>query len=172
MSSQEITFGREDVANGDIGSLYLFVKWRAKRALVPKDFRRDWRESELLLPVEAAAVVPRSVLFWDYEPERPNSLKRFAYMLGLRATPLALVKDGSPEALLSLLEVEEHSADVGYTESRLQAREMLAHHLASRAEAGFARRENTRLRFNYQPPLDKASISELHAYISSQAEEA
>src|SRR5687768_8257363 len=101
MLAREVSFSREDIASGDVGSLYLFTRWRAKRALVPGDARRPWFESEHSLPLSKVAVVPRFVLYWDHESDRQNSMKRFAYMLGLRATPLALLNGDSPDALRS-----------------------------------------------------------------------
>lgn len=166
MPAHEVSFSREDIISGDVGSLYLFTRWRAKRVLVPKDAPRPWHETEHSLPLSEVAVVPRSVLLWDHESDRPNSMKRFAYMLGLRATPLALVGGDSPGSLRSLIEVTAQADQIGYQESRGEVQTLLAGQLATHVEVGHVRRENTRLRFCYEPPQDKESLQSIHAFLS------
>lgn len=166
MLAPEVSFSQEDIATADVGSLYLYIRWRAKRVLVPRDRPRPWHASEHSLPLARVAAVPHSVLFWDHELDRPNSMKRFAYILGLRATPLALVDEERPDTLRSLIEVTGQRDEVGYEESRQEVQEMLDNQFATHMEVGHARRENTRLRFCYEPPEDKESLQSIHAFLS------
>lgn len=165
-----VTIDSEDVGLTNLGSLRLYMRWRAGRRQAGTTALQQWNDGGYRLPVKTIGVVPERVLLWD-EPRqgerRPNSLKRFGYMLGLRAVPLALM--GGTEALSKYLEDVTQFDQLGYDESRQQAGAMLHEWFESDANdrPGHLHRANTRLTFGYFPPEDKFSLLALQGQLST-----
>ena len=90
--SEPHVVSREKDGLDSVGSLELELHWRvgARVANNRRELSRPWHDEGLGLPLEAIAVDPARVLFWDNEPTRLNISRRASCLLATRAVPLVV----------------------------------------------------------------------------------
>jgi hypothetical protein len=159
-----VIVAQEAVGLESIGALSVYLSWRAPKRMIQQHYR-EWHASSVDLPLDEIAVAPETVLYWDSDPERTNSLKRFAYMLGNRALPHLIQGGNETGNIKQLIDNPGEYELPGYEHSREQAAEMTANYFEH--HPGHTRRANTRLVFRYAPPTDIDSRRALHEYLAS-----
>jgi hypothetical protein len=160
LTSTPITVSHNAVGLETVGDLTLGVNWRAPTRQADA---REWHESLLALPLAEIAVKPESILVWDNNPTRPNSPKRFNYMLGLRALPRMVIGGNDPDNLHELVAESDYIDLAGYPASRNQIVDLTTRFFAE--HPGSIARANTRIIFRYQPPVDKAARAAIRDYL-------
>lgn len=118
------------------------------------------------VPTDTIYVEPRSVLYWDAESDRPNSLKRFAHMLRLRGVATLSRPESYHESINYAL---TQSVDRRWPSSkRIGTLSNLARRYHSEAREGQRitrlATSTARILFHYEPPLGDDLIA-LHRYL-------
>lgn len=140
----------------DIGSLTLPFEWRMDARSSKNRALRDrpWHHEELYIPLESLSVHPESVLYWDNDPDRENSLKRVSYMLGCRAVPLVVTGGNTMRNVVDRLENRGMEHVPGYSFSRIALARRVLIQLQTEPDgrAGNYRSSNLHVIFRYRPP--------------------
>lgn len=144
-----------EVGLDTLGHLDLYSGWRSDVF---------FHEVHHEVPTDVLYVEPRRVLFWDAEPDRLNSLKRFAHMLRWRGV--------APLSETEAYDLSLRRALVGEVElpSMRRLRSLHAQAATYHREAAAGERvtrlgtSTARILFQYEPPTSK-DLKSLHEYL-------
>lgn len=163
LSLEKKAVRHEAIGLENVGNLVLHLAWRSPKKL-STDPHREWHGSGLSLPLSEIEVTPNSVLFWDHEPGRSNSLRRFGYMLGLRADATELIGGNSEENIAALIKDESQRGLLGYSDSRVLVADMTSRYLSE--HPGHIHRANAKAVFRYCAP-DKAGLAAIKDFLTA-----